>query len=263
MDRSSGFDFRNWRGIATFTALGVAACVGLSLLLNYLLLFSDRLDAFERGVFTAIAVPVLVGVPLFVALGMKLAEVRGLRQRLNRSAAYDPVTDCFRSGAFTGMVETRRKYVPAGPMGRGGAFLVVHVEGLMAVGARFGLSWRDEALRLIAGTIKNSVRRDDLVGRVGEADFGVFLAGASEQDAEEIGNRIVSAVSAVYFTPAERSEPLVVRVGGVLYERQVEFDALFRAAAGQVDLAGVGGASSFRLVPLAADISGDGARPTA
>ncbi|MBN9275148.1 MAG: hypothetical protein J0J15_33865, partial [Mesorhizobium sp.] len=99
--------------------------------------------------------------------------------------------------------------------------------------------------------------------RVGEADFGVFLAGASEQDAEEIGNRIVSAVSAVYFTPAERSEPLVVRVGGVLYERQVEFDALFRAAAGQVDLAGVGGASSFRLVPLAADISGDGARPTA
>jgi len=255
MDHSPGFDFRRWKGIAGFAMLGVAACVCLSLVLNYLLLFSDRLGAFERGVITAIAVPLLIGVPLFVALGMKLAEVRGLRQRLNRSTTYDPVTDCFRSTAFTGLVETRRKYVPTGPMGRSGALLVVHVEGLMSVGARFGLSWKDEALRLIADTIKRSVRQDDVVGRVGEAEFGVFLPGATERDAKEIGNRIVSAVGAVYFAPAEQSEALVVRVGGVLYEKQVEFDDMFKVAARQVDLAGTGGEDSFRLVPLLTDTS--------
>ncbi|CAN7358532.1 GGDEF domain-containing protein [Mesorhizobium amorphae] len=211
------------------TLLGTAGCLGLSLGLNYLLLFSEGLTPFTRSMITAAILPLAIGLPLFLVIGWKQIELRRYRQELNRSATYDRLTGCLNGPVFTSLVE-RRASRPAQTGPRSGAFLVIHPEHLRSLNLRFGLEWGDEALRLIASTIQSSVRKEDLVGRIGTSMFGVFLPDATEQDAKEIGERIRARVAQVYFAPKGAEDVLAISVGGVVFEHELAFEDMFRSA---------------------------------
>ncbi|WP_245493346.1 MULTISPECIES: GGDEF domain-containing protein [unclassified Mesorhizobium] len=220
---------QSWKDVAWLTVLGTAGCLILSLGLNYLLLFSEALTPFARSVITATLLPLAIGLPLFLLLASKQAEIRRYRQELNRSATYDRLTGCLNGPVFTSMVDRRAaKTSEAGP--RSGAFLVIHPEHLKSLNLRFGLEWGDEALRLIASTIQSSVRKEDLVGRIGTSMFGVFLPGATEKDAKEIGERIREAVGQIYFAPKGEKDVLAIRTGGVVFEHELAFEDMYRSA---------------------------------
>lgn len=216
-----------WKHVLWLSLLGTAACVGLSLGLNYLLLLSDALTPFGRSVITAALLPIIIGLPLFALLGWREVELRRYRQELTRSGTYDRLTGCLNGAVFTSMVD-RRAARPSGP--RSGAFLVIHPEHLASINLRFGLGWGDEALRLIASAIKSSLRKDDLIGRIGNSMFGVFLPGATSQDAKEIGERVRDAVGQIYFAPKGDKDVLTIRVGGVVFEHELAFEDMFRSA---------------------------------
>ncbi|CAN7324909.1 GGDEF domain-containing protein [Mesorhizobium sp. LjNodule214] len=218
-----------WKEVAWLTLLGTAGCLGLSLGLNYLLLFSEGLTPFARSMITAALLPLAIGLPLFMVIGWKQIELRRYRQELNRSATYDRLTGCLNGPVFTSLVE-RRASRPAQSGPRSGAFLVIHPEHLRSLNLRFGLEWGDEALRLIASTIQSSVRKEDLVGRIGTSMFGVFLPGATEQDAKDIGERIRARVAQVYFAPKGAEAVLAISVGGVVFEHELAFEDMFRSA---------------------------------
>lgn len=218
---------RPWRQVIWRAFLGTVACVCLSLGLNYLLLFSDVLTPFGRSIVTATLVPIIIGLPLFLLLGRMQIETRRYRQELTRSGTYDKLTGCLNGAVFTSMVD-RRAARPAGP--RSGAFLVIHPEHLASINLRFGLGWGDEALRLVASAIRSSVRTDDLIGRIGNAMFGVFLPGATQQDARQVGERIRQAVGQIYFAPKGDKDLLTIRAGGVVFEHELAFEDMFRSA---------------------------------
>ncbi|TGS65175.1 GGDEF domain-containing protein [Mesorhizobium sp. M3A.F.Ca.ET.174.01.1.1] len=218
---------QTWKHIVWLPLLGTAACLGLSLGLNYLLLLSDALTPFGRSVVTATLVPVVIGLPLFALLGWKQVAILRYRQELTRSGTYDRLTGCLNGAVFTSMVD-RRAARPAGP--RSGAFLVIHPEHLASINLRFGLGWGDEALRLIASAIRSSVRKEDLIGRIGNSMFGVFLPGATKQDAKEVGERIREAVGQIYFAPKGEKDVLAIRAGGVVFEHELAFDDMYRSA---------------------------------
>ena len=218
---------QTWKQVIWLAVLGTAACLCLSLGLNYLLMFSDSLTPFVRGAVTAVIVPIVVGLPLFALLGWQQIEIRRYRQELTKSGTYDQLTGCLNGKVFTSMVD-RRAARPAGP--RSGAFLVIHPEHLASINLRFGLEWGDEALRLIASAIRSSVRKDDLIGRIGTSMFGVFLPGASEQDAKDVGERVRGAVGDIYFAPKGDKDVLAISVGGVVFEHELDFEDMFRFA---------------------------------
>ncbi|WP_292235412.1 GGDEF domain-containing protein [Mesorhizobium sp.] len=218
---------QTWKHIVWLPLLGTAACLGLSLGLNYLLLLSDVLTPFGRSVVTATLVPIVIGLPLFALLGWKQVEILRYRQELTRSGTYDRLTGCLNGAVFTSMVD-RRAARAAGP--RSGAFLVIHPEHLASINLRFGLGWGDEALRLIASAIRSSVRKEDLIGRIGNSMFGVFLPGATKQDAKEVGERIREAVGQIYFAPKGEKDVLAIRAGGVVFEHELAFDDMYRSA---------------------------------
>ncbi|MDH6235240.1 diguanylate cyclase [Mesorhizobium soli] len=212
--------------------LGTLGCVGLSLLFNYLLLFS-ALTSFGRGVVASIALPLLIGVPMLAVIGLKLRELRGLRNELNRSASYDRVTDTYHGDVFSSLVERRMK--SRNPKsGLHGALLVVNAEHLNSIIQQHGFVWGNEALRLIAGTIRSSIRHDDFVGRIGTTEFAIFLHHATEQDAVDVGSRIRSEIAKVYFAPEGEKDILTVRVGGVAFDEATDFTAMHRAAEAQM-----------------------------
>ncbi|AZO09698.1 GGDEF domain-containing protein [Mesorhizobium sp. M3A.F.Ca.ET.080.04.2.1] len=218
---------QTWKHMVWLPLLGTAACLGLSLGLNYLLLLSDVLTPFGRSVVTATLVPIVIGLPLFALLGWKQVEILRYRQELTRSGTYDRLTGCLNGAVFMSMVD-RRAARAAGP--RSGAFLVIHPEHLASINLRFGLGWGDEALRLIASAIRSSVRKDDLIGRLGNSMFGVFLPGATKQDAKEVGERIREAVGQIYFAPKGEKDVLAIRAGGVVFEHELAFEDMFRSA---------------------------------
>lgn len=95
---------------------------------------------------------------------------------------------------------------------------------------RFGHYEGDVALKVIAQAIRSTVRRTDLVGRLGGEEFGVFLPGASQSGARMVAERIRQNDSRAAFRPASKAWQLSVSVGCAAFERRIGFSVLFRIA---------------------------------
>jgi diguanylate cyclase len=219
--------------------LGTAVSCGFSLLLNYLLLFSDSLTPFDRSLVTALAVPLVVGAPLSFLLAYRIRAAGRYRRALNRAASYDRATDVLNDAAFTSIVE-RRTSIKEGDGPQQGAFLIVDASTLRSINMRYGHEWGEEALRLIVAKIRTSVRSEDIVGRLSPSEFGIFLPGATEENARGVGERILSGIREVYMAPnAADRELLEVRVAGVHFEGELEFGGIYRAAETQLSTVAV------------------------
>jgi len=225
-------------------AAGTVAFLALSVSLNYLMALVGGLTPFQHSLVTAAVLPVLIGVPLLVSIGILKEEVATFRRQLTRAATYDPATDVYRGTVFSSVVDRR---VSSGPLDgpRRGAFLVVDMSNLREINARFGLDWGEEALRIVASTIRGAVRSDDLVGRLAEGEFGIFLPGASAENARHVGERIRQEVGRVYFAPGStgldgKTSLIDVNVAGVVFEQQLGFEEMFRSAQKQLSSAAPG-----------------------
>jgi diguanylate cyclase (GGDEF)-like protein len=252
---------RAWVELVPAVLLGIGASLGAALILNYLLLFSEALSPFDRSMITAIALPFIIGAPLSLLLGYSRREVGHYRRALTRSASYDRETQLFNSNAFSSLVERRVSLAPRGEQQQG-AFLIVNADNMREISMRYGLDWGTEALRLIASTIRSSVRDEDVVGRLDASEFGVFLPGATEGNAREVGERILTGIGHVYFAPGHESRELIrVSVAGVTFEDQLEFDGIYRAVEEQLSTAEETGV--IEIAQMARAVPANGAFPAA
>jgi diguanylate cyclase (GGDEF)-like protein len=243
---------RGSKEIAKLTILGAAACLVVSLGFNYLLELATPLTAFGRYLASAVGLPLLIGGPLFFFLGRKIREAKRYRRELNRAATYDQLTASLNGPVFSSVID-RRAQSKAKAGSRHGAFLLIDAEHIRSINLQHGFDWGNEAVRLVAATIRSSVRSGDIIGRLGPSEFGVFLPGATEENARDIGERIRAEVAKVYFAPDGQQDTLSVSVGGIIYENEPRFDDLFRAAGQR--LSNVEGTGKMELAHLAARTS--------
>lgn len=215
--------------VAGLVALGTIGAIAFSLALNYLLLLDPTLTSFNRILISAIVVPPAIAAPLSILLAFKQEEIKRLRQTLSRDATYDPATSFLKPKVFSSLVD-RRMNVGLTGTSRPGAFLIIDVENLRLINMRHGLDWREEVLRVVAGVIRTSVRSDDVVGRLGETEFGIYLPGATEENAYQVAERIRAGIMMNYFGTKEERAEIKVTVGGLLFENPIEFEKMFLAA---------------------------------
>lgn len=224
---------RSWRDVVRLTLAGTAAAIGISLVFTYLLLFSETLTAFGRSIVLAVALPLLITAPLLVFIGLRLRELRQQRQTLNRLATYDQTTGLMTGKALATVVERRVNAREVENPARGG-FLVVRLDNLLDINVEHGFESGNEALRLIAAAIRASVRESDTVGRLGPGEFGVFLPGASEENAREVGERVRAEIAKAALAPASGVAELEISTGGVIFEHDFAFGDMFRSAERQL-----------------------------
>jgi diguanylate cyclase (GGDEF)-like protein len=251
---------RTWMEMTWTTLSGTGLALAFSFLLNYLLLFSESLTPSARSLIMAVALPIVIGAPLSFLLAYNLRRARLYRRRLTHMASHDEVTAVLKGRAFASLVD-RRVSPRHGRPPPSGALLIVNVDNLNAINLSHGLEWGEEALRLIAATIRSSVRDDDIVGRLGPTEFGIFLAGATEENAREVGERIRADVAQVYFAPgrpagADAADMLDVSVGGVMFRQELAFDAIYRAAEQRLSRAHGAGGMVIEHIPGPAAGSG-------
>lgn len=216
-----------WSSVSRWTLLGTMACVIVSLGFT-LLAFGDlEGDLARRLMISSTAIPIVLGAPIFFYFSMRVRGLAIANARLGRVARTDSLTACLNRGAFTGRIDTWLR--DRGSAGCG-ALLIIDADHFKSVNDLYGHDIGDEALTIIARTIRAILRNGDIVGRLGGEEFGVFLPGVTELQAQIIAERIRASVHAADFRPHGEALRLSVSIGGAAFSEATSFAQLFRIA---------------------------------
>lgn len=218
-----------WRSAALWIGLGVLVGVAVSLAYGWLAFAGLGEAAMDRAVVGAVLLPTLLGGPLLGYLAAKLRELAKANDLVGVLAATDGLTACLNRGTFSACID---QWIKAGNLDHapGAMLLVIDADRFRAINDEFGYDEGDEALRLIAQAIRNSVRSGDLVGRLCGAQLGVFLPGATSINTIDIAERIRTAIGETAFRPHGRLHQLTVSIGGVAIDGRTASGDLYRQA---------------------------------
>ena len=218
---------QSWSSVGRWTLFGTMACVLVSVGFNALMFGDMGAEALQRSIVSAIVLPILLGLPLFFYMSMRVRGLAITNLRLGLVARTDSLTACLNRGAFTskvGTLLTQRR------SGSSGALLMIDADNFKAINDLFGHDAGDEALTIIARSIRTILRAGDLVGRMGGEEFGVYLPDVDQYAAETVAERIRRSVNLAVFAPDGKQRSLSVSIGGVAFDGPASFSDLFRIA---------------------------------
>lgn len=213
-----------------WTAFGTLGCIFFAQTANWLLFRDLGSPALGRALFSGTIIPLALAMPLFFYLTLKMRELAIANHKLRDLASTDSLTRFLTRGAFTRQVDALLGSQGESGGNGTGAMLVIDADLFKRINDRFGHGQGDEALRLIAASIRSVLRPRDLAGRMGGEEFGVFLPGPV--DPEAVAEAVRKAVESARFTPKGRPWPLTVSIGGVSFAGTVPFGELYREADG-------------------------------
>jgi diguanylate cyclase (GGDEF)-like protein len=146
---------------------------------------------FDRGQFMPlrnyIRGATVVATPFIVLVIWLISSLDNLQSRLSLLVRTDQMTGLLQRHAFMDAVMVAHRAA-------GGVFLMLDVDHFKSVNDRFGHVVGDECLIAVANRIRALTRRDDILGRLGGEEFGIFLTGAPDHLAVEIGGRLAEGV---------------------------------------------------------------------
>ncbi|MDN3720036.1 GGDEF domain-containing protein [Roseibium salinum] len=124
-------------------------------------------------------------------------------QRNQEAARRDPLTGTFNRREFQDRLEEILRAEPAQPFG----LLHFDLDHFKQVNDRFGHVAGDAALVKICDTVKNHLRQDDCLARLGGEEFAVLLPRISRENAFKVAERVRERISELRydFAPQEFS----------------------------------------------------------
>jgi len=153
------------------------------------------------------------------------AELTAAHVRLAEKASRDDMTGMLnRESFFAALDMTRRR-------SDRGSLLIIDADHFKKINDTYGHLAGDDALLEISRAIFRATRRGDVVGRIGGEEFGVLLAGAQENEAEAVAERIRSEVERISYRPRDgKPVVLTVSIGGVRCPSEAGVSDLMRTA---------------------------------
>lgn len=109
-----------------------------------------------------------------------LAEKDGLTELLNHRSFFQEGIRVFEEASTNGT-----------PM----AVLMLDLDYFKEVNDRWGHAAGDEALQMVARILKNELRNEDIIGRIGGEEFAVVLPLSGEESVRAITHRLLNAIS--------------------------------------------------------------------
>lgn len=203
------------------------ACVAVSMGFTLLIIGDLGGELAVRLLISAAALPTIIGAPLFFYFSLRIRGLVIANVRLGRVARTDSLTACLNRGAFTGRIDA---WLRDPSIYHCGALLMIDADNFKSINDLYGHDVGDEALTIIARAIRAVLRNGDIVGRMGGEEFGVFLPGITQHQAQLVAERIRLAVSAAEFRPHGEQRQLSVSIGGAAFSQTTSFAQLFRIA---------------------------------
>lgn len=180
-----------WLFIVAVTGVSVVASE-LTLLLVYLSL-GDAAFARENAFLTALVVPVMVSVPVCFMTARVALQLSNAHARLKELAHTDELTGLINRRSFFESAEIllAEARVDEATL----SLLVIDADYFKQLNDTYGHATGDAALQFITEQLNATVRRSDLVCRLGGEEFAVLLPGLLEDDAEKLGVRILKRIA--------------------------------------------------------------------
>lgn len=219
-----------WTSIWRWTGMLTAISAAVSVLFSHLILSTFSHGLGGGGLAAAILMPVLLGSPISFWHLVRLQQLKLANEKLEVLASTDWLTGCLNRRAFTQTVSSRIAAAEPSSERSRGALLVIDADHFKFINDVFGHDRGDQALQLMADIIHSKVREGDLVCRMGGEEFGVFLAGADQDTAALIAERIRKGINRIDFTPADTGYALSVSIGAAAFDGEITFSELFRVA---------------------------------
>lgn len=173
----------------------------------------------------------VVRLGFFAAFAGALARIRGMLDTERLLAGTDHLTGVLNSRAFHDLVELERSR--ALRYNRPFTLAYMDVDGFKRVNDELGHSAGDDALQLIATTIRDNIRSMDTVARLGGDEFGLLFpetgTGAAEVALRKIQARLAEATAAEHLDlsvsigavicvgPPESVDRLIQRADALMY----------------------------------------------
>ncbi|MFB2567571.1 GGDEF domain-containing protein [Rhizobium sp. IMFF44] len=171
-----------------------------------------------------------VAFPLLFSLQLNNSAIRKMQENVTQAARHDSVTNTLNGTAFAAAVEhfiDRRKHTTTDA---DGIVIAVIVDTLDDIGRRYGPQWGDTVMQSLALIVQSSVRRDDLVARLATNELGIFLPGATIEDARDISTRIRTRLSEATFSADGAPLSVAIRLGGISFGGPADFNQLRQLA---------------------------------
>lgn len=215
-----------WASVFRRTAKHMAIIMLISVGVSAVILdvFSQGIDA--TGVTAAIVAPLILGGPSMFFAALKHSQLQLAYDRLEASASLDSLTGCLHHGAFVQAVTGELKVQSV----ENCTLLVVDADHFKTINDRFGHANGDTALKLIVAAIRAATGQNDIIGRLGGEEFGIFLPGADTQQAERAAEMVRLAVERTRFEASQQSHALSVSIGGAVASGPAGFNEMFRLA---------------------------------
>jgi diguanylate cyclase (GGDEF)-like protein len=221
------FSARGLGRVAAVTVLGTMLCIAVPLLVD-IYVVRPAPEPMHQELWMDVAMPIILAVPLLLLLSLKMRALAMAHADLQVVASTDSLTAVLNRGAFTMLVDAYLSEVRE--QEKSGALLIVDADHFKDINDQLGHDRGDEALKVIARSIKGMVRNADLVGRVGGEEFGVFLPGSDPRRAEAVAERIRKAIADVDFRADGQQRQLSVSVGAAIFHGDVNYQDLFHLA---------------------------------
>lgn len=238
---------QSWTSVVKWTLLGTLFCVLVSLIFNIMMFDSLGGSALHRALITATVLPCMLALPSFLFLSIRIRGLALRNRRLGAVARTDSLTACLNRGAFTSRVG--RALAECAPDAKGG-LLMIDADNFKAINDLHGHDYGDEALTIIARSIRAVLQPGDLLGRIGGEEFAVYLPDQDHQQADATAERIRRAVCLANFAPEGSRHGLSVSIGGAVVEGRSSFAELFRIADKRLYHAKNGGRNRTALVTV-------------
>jgi diguanylate cyclase (GGDEF)-like protein/PAS domain S-box-containing protein len=164
----------------------------------------------DQRVVDIVAQPVASDDSLIVYTLRDLTERMALPE-LARGANHDPLTGLFNRRRFDEALEPR--LAEARRYGRGGALLLLDIDGLKAVNDRFGRAAGNAVLCRVGEVLLATTRDSDVRARLGGDDFAILLPHASAAAGERCARKILAYLTAAPVELEGTTIPIEASIG--------------------------------------------------
>lgn len=123
-------------------------------------------------------------------------RMRDYNMQLHDLASHDPLTQVFNAGAYYRACD--QQIHASQRANQSFAVLFIDLDHFKSINDTYGHAVGDDVLRTVAQTIQSSVRRSDIVGRIGGEEFSVFLPNTAVSGAEQLAQALRVAIESIH-----------------------------------------------------------------
>jgi diguanylate cyclase (GGDEF)-like protein len=181
---------------------------------------------------------------MWLVVASDISEQRRLTERLSYQASHDSLTRLLNRREFEARVQGRL----AQSSFRNGALLFIDLDQFKLINDTSGHRAGDELLVQLATMMREQLRPEDLLGRLGGDEFGVLLGGVATMEAAmQAAERLRRSLESVVFTWDQRTHMVSASIGAVMLSGTSTLKELFAHADAACYLAKEAGRNRVRF----------------